>query len=129
MKSVLVVDDDPVVREMLRLRFEEAGYRVLESGDGSQVAAILREDPIDLLVIDIFMPGKGGLETLLELSTQSTRSGGSERTGFKTIVITGHDRVEAEHFQGMLRQFGVRHIFRKPIDYDALLRAASQLVS
>jgi CheY-like chemotaxis protein len=81
------------------------------------------------LVIDIFMPGKGGMETLLELSTQGKRPDGSRASGFKTIVITGHDRAEAEHFQGMLRQFGVKHIFRKPIDYDALLHAASQLTS
>lgn len=129
MKSVLIVDDDLVVREILRLRFEEAGYQVLESGDGSEVAGMLQEHPIDLLVIDIFMPGKGGMETLLELSTQGTRPDGSRNSGFKTIVITGHDRTEAEHFQGMLRQFGVQHIFRKPIDYDALLQAAAKLTS
>ncbi len=129
MKCVLVVDDDLVVREILRLRFEEAGYHVLESEDGSEVAGILQAHSIDLLVMDIFMPGKGGMETLLDLSTQGKRSDASRSSGFKTIVITGHDRAEATHFQSMLRQFGVKHIFRKPIDYDALLRAASQLTS
>ena len=66
MASVLVVDDDPAVRMTVKLVLERAGHRVSAAPDGRAGLAALAAGGIDLLVVDLFMPGMDGLETLRE---------------------------------------------------------------
>jgi CheY-like chemotaxis protein len=67
MANVLVVDDDPAVRTTIRLVLERAGYRVSVASDGRAGLTALAAGGIDLLVVDLFMPGMDGLETLREV--------------------------------------------------------------
>ena len=62
--SILVVDDDPMEREILRRSLGRLGYRVLEAEDGSQALTTLRRTDVDLVVLDIMMPGMTGLQVL-----------------------------------------------------------------
>ena len=67
MKRILVIEDDDSVRKLIRRILEGAGYTVLEAPDGVQGVQTYREQRPDLVLTDIFMPGKEGLETILEL--------------------------------------------------------------
>jgi DNA-binding response OmpR family regulator len=62
MKTVLVVDDEPIVREVVVRYLEREGYRTLEAGDGNAARDALARTPPDLVVLDVMLPGTDGLE-------------------------------------------------------------------
>jgi DNA-binding response OmpR family regulator len=66
--SVLVVDDDPVVRRMLQLSFESEGFNVLTAGDGLEGLEQIRSGHPDVVVLDIMMPKLDGMKVLRELN-------------------------------------------------------------
>jgi DNA-binding response OmpR family regulator len=59
--TVLVVDDEPIVREVVVRYLEREGYRTLEAGDGEQARELLERDPPNLVVLDVMLPGLDGL--------------------------------------------------------------------
>lgn len=54
--TVLVVDDDDAIRDMLAFALELEGYRVLHAADGAQALAVVAEEPVDLITLDVMMP-------------------------------------------------------------------------
>jgi DNA-binding response OmpR family regulator len=60
--TVLVVDDEPIVREVVVSYLEREGYRTLEAGDGDTARRLLEEEPPSLVVLDVMLPGVDGLE-------------------------------------------------------------------
>ena len=62
MTTVLVVDDEPIVREVVVRYLEREGYRTLEAGDGEDARRLLESQPPDLVVLDVMLPGTDGLE-------------------------------------------------------------------
>ncbi len=62
MASLLVVDDDAHIREVMRFALEKAGHQVVEAADGAAALALFQKQPFDLLVLDIVMPELDGLE-------------------------------------------------------------------
>jgi CheY-like chemotaxis protein len=92
MARILVIDDDETVRELLRFTFEQAGYEVVEASDGDMGMQRYREQPTDLIIMDIFMPEKGGLESIMELRRDfpdvkiiAISGGGTVGSGWPTI--------------------------------------------
>lgn len=65
-RTILVADDDPAIREVLRLLLTGEGYRVLEAADGGEAIAQLSDD-IDLVILDVMMPGTGGYAACAEI--------------------------------------------------------------
>jgi DNA-binding response OmpR family regulator len=65
--TVLVVDDDPAIREVLRIILIKDGHTVLAAGRAGEARDILARDSVDLLLLDIDMPGETGVELMLEL--------------------------------------------------------------
>jgi DNA-binding response OmpR family regulator len=66
--SVLVVDDDPVVRRMLQLSFESEGFTVLTAGDGIEGLEAMRSGHPDVVVLDIMMPKLDGMKVMREVN-------------------------------------------------------------
>ena len=62
MTTVLVVDDEPTIREIVARYLEREGYRTLEAADGIRARELLEQDPPDLVVLDVMLPGADGLE-------------------------------------------------------------------
>ena len=75
--TVLIADDDPAIRLILRHRLEAAGYNVSEAGDSNAALAALRTNRFDAALLDIIMPGAGGLEVLTTVQSE----------GIKTVII------------------------------------------
>jgi two-component system, OmpR family, phosphate regulon response regulator PhoB len=71
MATVLVVDDEPDIREVMRFALEEAGFRVLEAGHADEARKTLVADGADLLLLDWMLPGRSGLELAKELKQSS----------------------------------------------------------
>jgi DNA-binding response OmpR family regulator len=67
MATVLVVDDDPVILQLLQVNFEMEGFVVLLAADGEEGLAVCRAERPDIVVSDVMMPRKSGLELLAEL--------------------------------------------------------------
>ncbi len=79
-RTVLVIDDDPVIVKLLEVNFEIEGYRVISAGDGVTGLARAREDQPDLIILDVMMPGMNGLDVARSLK-------GSEGTQAIPIIL------------------------------------------
>ena len=71
MRRVLVVDDEPHIRTVLRGYLQADGFEVAEAADGAAALAAMRDQPPDLVLLDVMMPGIDGLEVLRQLRTFS----------------------------------------------------------
>ena len=70
MIRVLVIDDEPQIRSMLRLMLERDGYEVGEAPDGVEGIRIYRQNPVDLIISDLIMPNKDGIGMMIELKKE-----------------------------------------------------------
>ncbi len=120
MPRILVVDDDQDVREMLRQMLERAGYGVSIATNGPEALAEYRGAPADLIVTDIVMPEKEGLETILELRKDFPE--------VKIIAISGGGRLGPQNYIEMAAAFGAQRTFTKPLDRKEFLAAVSELI-
>jgi CheY-like chemotaxis protein len=102
MATILITDDDPMLRAIATELLASDGHRILEAGDGDEALHILETEAVDLLVLDMLMPNKDGLETILELRRRKTpirilaiSSGGSMDLDslLRTAVVFGADRL------------------------------------
>jgi len=118
--SVLVVEDDVQVRTMLRMTLEDAGYCVREASDGHQAIGLHRSFPADIIVTDILMPEKEGLETIMELRT--------EWPDLRIIAITGGGSGDPQSYLEIAKRIGAARAFQKPVDQKELLNAVKELV-
>jgi two-component system response regulator ResD len=93
--SVLVVDDEPTIAEIVARYLERAGYRARVAGDGAQALALSAQSPPDLVVLDIMLPGIDGLEVMRRLHEQ-------DGPPARVILLTARGR-EAERIVGLRR--------------------------
>ena len=70
MATILIIDDEEIVRVLLRSALEEAGYEVTEAANGREGLELYRQRPIHLVITDILMPEMNGLDMLLELTRE-----------------------------------------------------------
>lgn len=66
-QRILVVEDDPGTRRTLQIALSQAGYQVIEAPDGREAMRLWRDQGADLVITDILMPDKNGLEVIIEL--------------------------------------------------------------
>jgi adenylate cyclase len=111
--TVLIADDDPVNREVLRRVLEHQGHCVAEAGGGGEALRVLQQRAYDVLLLDILMPGMNGFQVLQQLR----ESGALRRTA--VIVISALDEV---HSLVRCLEAGAEDYLTKPVD-KALLRA------
>ncbi len=120
MPKILVVDDDADVRRVLQLFLERAGYDVAVVADGTQAVDAYANESFDLVITDIVMPEKEGIETISELRQQNP--------ALPIVAISGGGRIGAHDYLNWVRKCGVEHTFQKPIDRQSLLAAVEELV-
>ena len=92
--SVLVVDDEPTIGEIVARYLERAGYATRVAGDGPQALALSSQDPPDLVVLDVMLPGIDGLEVMRRLREQPSPA--------RVILLTARGR-EADRIVGLRR--------------------------
>jgi CheY-like chemotaxis protein len=112
MPKILLVDDDGPFRKMLRITLAQLGYEVREAADGREAMKLLREEPPDLILTDLVMPEKEGLELIGELRLQ--------HPWLKIIAMSGGGRVNAVDYLRVARRLGVDGVLAKPFSSDEL---------
>jgi len=121
MARILVIDDDATVRLSVRLALEDADHLVEDAADGEKGVALFRENPADLVVTDIFMPEKEGLQTMDEIK--------SMRPETKIIAISGGGRMDPEEYLSIAKNVGADHSLLKPFDIDELAEVVEALLN
>jgi CheY-like chemotaxis protein len=115
---ILIADDDPGIRNLLRLTFENAGFDVVEAASGTEAAARAAETRPDVFVTDLAMPDGEGLETLRRFQ--------QEFPSILTVAISG------AFSGGVLRSalyFGARAVMQKPIRASKLVEMVTVLMA
>lgn len=115
---ILVVDDEEVVRNVLRAKLESCGYQVVEASDGKQAIQRLNEGICEVLITDILMPEKDGLETLMHVRRA--------QPDVKVIVITGAGN---DLYLDNARGLGASRVFAKPFELEEIAAAVKELMS
>ena len=109
-KHILAVDDDPSMRELIANYLTNHGFRVSTAADGEDMAGIIAEDMVDLVVLDLKLAEEDGLQLVNELRT---------RSDLPIIVITGHWRDEVDRIVGL--ELGADDYLTKPFNLRELL--------
>lgn len=120
MSHILVVDDEPQIRAMLGTLLLKHGYQVTEAEDGEAALQIARSTQIDLIILDLLMPGKEGLETLMAFR--------KEKAPPKIIAVSGGSRTIGTDFLPAAIKLGACRSFRKPFRCEELLEAIRELI-
>ncbi len=115
MSRILVIDDEQPLRRVLRSILERAGHTVLEAPDGWEGMALWRQAPTDVVVTDIFMPEKDGIQIIMELKRVATKP--------KIIVMSGGDVKRLFDLKSAARLLGADRVLSKPFNPQTLLQA------
>jgi len=118
MARILVMDDDPQIRDLLKQLLERAGYEVGVAPDGNAGLKLHRANPADLVITDIVMPEKEGLETIMEFRRSFP--------AVQIIAISGGGRIGPREYLNTARAMGAQKTFQKPVDLQELLAAVRE---
>ncbi|MFQ6093032.1 MAG: sigma-54-dependent transcriptional regulator [bacterium] len=110
MKKILVVDDEKSIRDSLKIILEYEKYQVVLAADGREALAVLDGDMVDLVLLDIKMPGMDGLEVLQEIKRRDRQ--------LVVVIISGHGTISTAVEATKLGAFD---FLEKPLDRDRLL--------
>ncbi|MFN7684078.1 MAG: response regulator [Oligoflexia bacterium] len=118
MKTILVVDDEPLLREALTFDLKHWGYSPLEAENGLEALKVLKEKPVDLIVTDIRMPEMGGVVLLEQVR---------KKDPFLPVVIfiTGYSDVTIEDAYDL----GADAVFSKPFDRSELIQSIQRTIT
>lgn len=117
MFNILVVEDDPVQRRLMKAVLTRGGYNVFQACDGNEGMAVLDRQHIDLVVLDVMLPGMNGFEFAKNL-----RKGGSE---LPLLMVTAR-QTQRDKREGFLA--GTDDYMTKPVDEEELLLRISALL-
>lgn len=120
MAKILLIDDDDDVRRTLVRMLQMAGHEVHEATDGDSGLALFEELKPDLVITDILMPEKEGIETIMILKR--------EHPDVKILAISGGGRSGAMDFLEMARSLGADQVLQKPFRRADLLDLVAKLL-
>ncbi len=112
MARILIIDDEALVRLTLRQMLEMAGHDVAEASNGVEGIQSCKAHSPELVITDIIMPKKEGIETIIELQDDYPK--------VKIIAISGGGRTRNKDYLKFASDLGVRHVMAKPFSADEL---------
>jgi DNA-binding response OmpR family regulator len=121
MGRVLIIDDEELMRETLRDALESEGHVVAEAADGAQGLAIFDNAPVDVVIVDMLMPDKEGIETIIDLRKRKPK--------LKIVAMSGGGATNRMDFLDIARKLGADGALRKPINVGDLLKTVQSLLS
>ena len=120
MQKILIIDDEPNILLMLKKMLERAGYEVDIATNGKEGMDLLRRISADMVITDIIMPEKEGLEIIREMRI--------EFPDIKIIAISGGGRISANSYLESAKHFGALKVFQKPFNQKELVGAVNELI-
>ncbi len=121
MSRILIIDDEAMIRQMFRRILEIEGFAVDEAADGNEAVFRCRKSPPDLIITDLIMPDKEGIETIIEIK--------KDFPDIRIIAISGGGRITAQEYLEMAETFGANLTLTKPISRDELVTAVRALLA
>ena len=120
MALILIIDDEPQIRSMLKLMLERDGYDVAEAPDGIEGIRVYRQKPADLVITDLIMPNKDGIGMIIDLK--------KEFPNVKIIAMSGGGLNKPEGYLKGAKKLGAACTLTKPIDRDEMLRTIKDVL-
>lgn len=110
MKKILIIDDEPGIRTVLRDILSDEGYQVLVAEDGFEGLRILKEQVVNLVILDVWLPNMGGMDVLKKIR--------QEYVGLEVILISGHANID---LAVKAVKLGAYDFLEKPLSLDKVV--------
>lgn len=120
MAHILIIDDDALIRKILRQALEREGHKIVDASNGREGIRLQRRERADLIITDMVMPEKEGIETIMELK--------KEFPDVKIIAISGGGLGDSENYLQMAKMLGAKFTFTKPVGIEKLLKAVKEII-
>jgi DNA-binding response OmpR family regulator len=116
--DILIVEDHPTMREAMRLVLEHEGFEIREAGDGSSALSMVKEQPPDLMFLDLNIPGASGADVLQQVKSDPATA------DVRVIIVT----ATGEEGRDYVLSLGADEYFTKPFSPTALLRTVERVL-
>jgi len=120
MSRILIIEDNEDVRGMLVLKLELEGFEVAAARDGVGALSLLERQPADVIVTDLFMPDKDGIETIEEVRRKYPLA--------KIVAMSGWQSSQGPNYLDVARELGAVRTLRKPFDPDELVKVVREVL-
>lgn len=120
MFRILVIDDEKDILLMVKKMMERSGYEVDIALNGEQGLRLFKQHDFDLIITDIIMPDKEGIELIMELK--------KIHSGTRIVAMSGGGRLSAEGYLDMAKRLGADRIFQKPFSQSEMVKAVDELL-
>lgn len=121
MARILIADDDPDLLALIQRALTSAGHAALAARDGKEALEIVRAGPVDAAIVDIYMPVKDGIETIMDLHRR--------HPGIRIIAITGSAPQTGKAMLAMAQRLGAHLALAKPFTVEELLNAVAKVLA
>jgi DNA-binding response OmpR family regulator len=121
MTTILLIEDDDLFRNTLALALAEHGYRVIQAPDGEAGVKLFHADPPDIVITDMVMPNKEGLETVTELRRTNPKIG--------IIAMSGGHAHNAPVYLKIAGAFGANRMLKKPFTLTVLFQTIRDVLN
>jgi DNA-binding response OmpR family regulator len=121
MATILVIDDEEEIRKVLQTILEEAGHEVSLAVNGAEGLSLFRKEPAEIVITDLIMPGKEGIETIRDLRAQFP--------DVKIIAISGRGGSYTNANLDRAVMIGADRSVPKPFGIDEILNVVSELAA
>jgi len=120
MKRILIIDDDHHILLMLKKMLEKAGFEVDLASNGVDGLELFQKIHADMVITDIIMPEKEGLETIREMKRM--------RSDLKIIAMSGGGKISADNYLETAKIFGASLVLEKPFSQKTMVDAVTRLM-
>lgn len=121
MASILVIDDDVQILWVIRKILEKEGHKVISAQDGKMGLQLYRNAPYDLVITDMIMPNKSGINLISDILRDYPEA--------RIIAISGGGAIEAERYLQIAKSLGVARTLTKPFSMQTLLEVVNEALS
>jgi DNA-binding NtrC family response regulator len=120
-QRIMVVDDDAGIRRTLQILLNKAGYEVIQACDGSEAVRLWRDRGGDLVITDLHMPEKDGIQTIIELL--------SHTPGIRIIAMSGGGQTKRLDLLGNMALLGSVHTIEKPFTLAEMMTVVNRALN
>ena len=121
MAIIVIVDDDPTIRMIAGEMLRHEDYAVVEASDGNEALGVVAILPVDLVVLDMLMPNKDGLETIAELKVT--------HPDVRILAISSGGQMDKEMLLRTALAFGADEALPKPLHADTFAETVARLLA
>lgn len=120
-QRILIVDDDPGIRRALHILLTREGYHVTQARDGVEALRLWRDHGSDLVITDLHMPEKNGIETIVEIL--------SHNPSMRIIAMSGGGQTKRLDLLGNASMLGAVHTIEKPFTLNEMMSMVRQALT